>query len=178
MAKTYRIHEIPQLADRSVLFDANVLIYNFWPSGNQAWEAVYSRAFGQLLHQGNPLYVSLTILSEVINRALRLEYNNYLQRTSRGQHTFPFKKYRDSSDGQQMLSDIYDIVRDTILLHFTMVDQCLSNAETISLLTPGTLDFNDAYIVKLCQDHSLVLLTNDSDFKNAGLDLLSSNHGL
>lgn len=163
------------LAGRAVLFDANVLIYNFWPSGNPSWAHHYSRAFKNLLSQGNPLLVSFVILSEVINRVLRLEYDNYLKATGQSPQTIRFKDFRNSPDGQQVLTDIYDIVLGDILTRFTMIDQSLSNPDTAALLVPGPLDFNDAYIVKLCRDQNLILLTNDADFGQSGMDLLSSN---
>lgn len=37
------------------------------------------------------------------------------------------------------------------------------------------LDFVDKAIVSLCKENNLVLLTNDKDFKNADLDILTAN---
>jgi len=37
------------------------------------------------------------------------------------------------------------------------------------------LDFVDKATVDLCKEYNLVLLTNDKDFKNAGLDILTGN---
>jgi predicted nuclease of predicted toxin-antitoxin system len=37
------------------------------------------------------------------------------------------------------------------------------------------LDFLDKGILKTCQDNNFVLLTNDKDFKNANIDILTGN---
>lgn len=43
------------------------------------------------------------------------------------------------------------------------------------MLVLDELDFNDKAIVRICEENSLVLLTNDQDFKNSGLDILTGN---
>lgn len=51
MIRKYSIQNLSGLNDRKVFFDANVLIYIFWPSGAYFWEDKYSSVFSKLLRQ-------------------------------------------------------------------------------------------------------------------------------
>ena len=73
----YSTHNISAVTDRKIFFDANVLLYIFWPSGSFNWENNYSTAYSILLRQGNELVVDFIVISEVINRAIRLEYEKH-----------------------------------------------------------------------------------------------------
>ena len=35
------------------------------------------------------------------------------------------------------------------------------------------LDFSDKAIIKICEDNQFILLTNDTDFKNSYIDIVS-----
>ena len=43
------------------------------------------------------------------------------------------------------------------------------------LLVVDELDFNDKIIFSLCKEKNMVLLTNDSDFVQSDIDILSAN---
>ena len=98
MATKYSLTSIPAIGDRKVFFDANVLIYIFWPSGAYHWESFYSSAFGSLLRQRNELMVDFIVISEIINLAHRLEYEKYLSANGILRNTLSYKQYRNSSD--------------------------------------------------------------------------------
>ncbi|MDQ7785688.1 MAG: hypothetical protein RDU20_22600, partial [Desulfomonilaceae bacterium] len=42
----------------------------------------------------------------------------------------------------------------------------------------GSEDFNDQVIVEVCRAHGLKLITDDGDFRGAGLDVLTANPNL
>lgn len=175
MAHTYHTSQIgsPALAGRTILFDANALIYNFWPTGHKL-EKPYSQAFGQLLRAQNPLAVSLMGLSEVVNRVLRIGYDGYLRDNRLARESLPFKAFRDSPGGQDLIADVYTLVRDNILPRFIITDQVCTSTMIATMLQPGPLDFNDAYLATLCRDQNLVLLSHDRDYATAGIDLLTA----
>jgi|APMI01.1.fsa_nt_gi predicted nucleic acid-binding protein len=175
MATKYSTQNISEICGRRVFFDANVLIYIFWPSGSYRWEAAYSSAFGQLLRQSNELFVDFIVISEVVNRTIRLSYDNYLRANDIQKSDLTFKQYRNSSDGKAALSDIYLIVETNILNTFTVVGRTFTKTEIQSFLTADSLDFSDKGILLTCKDHAFVLLTNDIDYKMASIDLLTSN---
>jgi len=153
MATNYKLQDYEHLSGKDVFVDANVLIYLFWPTGQHSFESNYARVFRNLLRQGNNLYVDFLVISEVVNRVLRIEH---LKLNSNQK----FKDFRNSQDGKDVISDIYLIVQNDILSSFLIVDQ---------------LDFVDKATVAICTENNLVLLTNDRDFKNSGLDILTGN---
>lgn len=175
MATKYSTQNIAAIHNRKVFFDANVLIYIFWPSGSYQWEATYSSAFGQLLRQKNELLVDFIVISEIVNRTIRLSYENHLSANNIQKINLSFKKYRNSVEGQSALSDIYLMVETNILSTFTIVGKSFTKAEIQSFLTIEPLDFSDKGILLTCQHNACVLLTNDIDYKTAAIDILTSN---
>lgn len=171
----YPLNSIPTIANRKVFFDANVLIYIFWPSGAYHWERFYSSAFGNLLRQNNELVVDFIVISEIVNRAHRLEYDKHLATNGLTRSAFTYKQYRNSPDGQTALTDIYLIVDTNILSKFTVVGKGFSKAEIQSFLTVESIDFADKAIVLTCKENACILLTNDADYCTADIDILSSN---
>jgi predicted nucleic acid-binding protein len=144
------------------------LIYLFWPTGQVSFEKNYARVFRNLLRQGNNLFVDFLIISEVINRVVRIEH----QKINPAQK---FKDFRNSPDGKCVLEDIYIIVKNDILNRFNVVGSPFDKQIIESFLIVDELDFIDKAIASVCSEHGLVLLTNDRDFKNSGLDILTGN---
>jgi predicted nucleic acid-binding protein len=168
MTTKYSLSDVSHLIDRDIFVDANVLIYLFWSTGSIRWEIDYATAYSSLLKQGNTLYIDFLVISEVINQMLRIEYK-------KKQSSVSFKQFRDSPDGQQVLSNIYLIVETQILNQFNVIDKSFSKNDIQSFLKIDSLDFIDKGILNICQDNNFVLLTNDKDFKNANIDLLTCN---
>ena len=168
MATMYKLHDVSLLNGKNIFFDANVLIYLFWPTGSYYYELNYARAFNGLLRQGNGLYVDFTIISEIVNRVLRDE----LKRLQPG---MKLKDFRDSPEGQQVLSDIYLIIKSNILSNFNIIGKAFSKNDVENFLVVDNMDFVDKATQQICKENDLVLLTNDKDFKNADLDILTGN---
>ena len=168
MGAKYRLQDVSQLNGRNIFFDANVLIYLFWPTGQHSFEQNYARVFRNLLRQGNNLFVDFLVTSEVINRILRNEH----QRINPSQK---LKDFRNSEDGKDALDDIYIIVKNDILARFNVVGKAFNSHEIESLLSVDELDFVDKATVTLCEENNFVLLTNDKDFRDCGLDMLTGN---
>lgn len=175
MATKFTTQTIPSIVDRKVFIDANVLIYIFWPSGSQYWENLYATLFARLVRQGNELIVDFIVISEIVNRAIRLEYDKYLIAHTLSRSTFKFKDYRNSTDGQTALLDIYLMVETDILSKFTIVGKSFSKNEISSFLSVDALDFGDKGILLTCQENAFLLLTNDVDYKTCEIDILTSN---
>lgn len=175
MATKYSTQNIPAVIDRKVFFDANILIYIFWPSGSQYWENIYSATYARLVRQGNEMLVDFIVISEIVNRAIRLEYDKFLIANTLTRSNFSFKKYRNSADGHTALTDIYLMVETDILNSFTVVGKSFTKQEINSLLTVDTLDFGDKAIMLTCQENGCVLITNDVDYKTSNIDILTSN---
>lgn len=175
MAIKYSNQDIISVQNKRIFFDANVLIYLFWASGSQRWENVYSNIFASLLRQRNELLVDFIVISEITNRAIRLEYDKHLRANNLKKDSLTFKTYRDSQDGQLALTDIHLIVETNILNRFTVIGKAFTKEEILSFLSISSLDFADKGILLTCKENSCILLTNDADYKNADIDILTAN---
>lgn len=168
MATNYKLQDYEHLSGKDIFVDANVLIYLFWPTGQHSFESNYARVFRNLLRQGNNLYVDFLVISEVVNRVLRIEHIKLNPNQK-------FKDFRNSQVGKDVISDIYLIVKNDILSRFITIGKSFNKSHIMGFLTIDQLDFVDKATVSLCSENNLVLLTNDQDFKNCGLDILTGN---
>lgn len=175
MAANYRLQDFPQLAGRDIFVDAMVLIYLFWPTGQHNFEKNYARVLRNLLRQGNNLKVDFLVISEIVNRAIKAEYEKHLLANSLTKDQLKYKDFRNCQEGQSALNDIYLIVRNDILNHFNVIGESFDRQDLEGFLVVDELDFVDKATVSICSQNGLVLLTNDKDFKNSGLDILTSN---
>jgi predicted nucleic acid-binding protein len=120
MAKRYNYSDIAFIANRAVFFDANILLYIFWPTGSPSWEKKYSSIFRKLLTQKDTMVVDFIVISEVVNRAIKTEYEKPLQEKNISRKDLCFKPFRDSRDGPEALHDIYQIVNKKLLINSTL----------------------------------------------------------
>ncbi len=169
--RKYARKDIQKLKGRAIFFDANVLIYLFWSIPNDSKAERYASFFSVLLENKNRLVVNSFVLSEVINRELRIEYNN-------SDKTLDFKEFRNSPDGIQAQKDIFEIVKGRILNTFSVIDEKLSAQDIAAMLTVDKLDFNDKIIADTCRKNNFVLLTHDADFSNSDIEILTANNNL
>lgn len=175
MAKKYRLQEVTQLNGKAIFFDANILIYLFWPTGQYSFERNYASVFRSLLRQGNALFVNFLVISEIVNRAIKTEYEKHLLTQSLTRKELKYKAYRNSQEGQDALKDICIIVKDEILSRFDVVEKSFDKQEIEGCLVVSELDFVDKALVVLCKENNLILLTNDRDYKSTDLDILTGN---
>jgi predicted nucleic acid-binding protein len=175
MAEKYSLERVADLKDRKVFFDANVFIYLFWPTGENRWIHSYSRLYKELLKQGNAIVTDFLVISEIINRMHRIEHGNYLNRNQLSNQDFKYKQYRDSDTGKQDLSDIFSVVQHEILDNFTILGKSFGKQDIAEFMVIGKLDFNDKAIESICRDNDCVLVTNDADFSETDIDILSAN---
>lgn len=171
----YTISEIQDLNTRRFFLDANILIYIFWPTGSHEYESKYSKVYGALIKQGNIPFVDFLVVSEVINRIVRTEYEKHLLNNGLSKHTLPYKKYRMSPAGNQVFEDIYIIIKESILVNCNIIGKSFSKEEILDMLSVDSLDVNDKAILDICKENDLVLITNDFDFNDTSIDILTAN---
>ena len=173
MRMRYSASSIPSLKDRTVFFDANSLIYIFWPTSPDSQAATdYGSMMATLLKNGANLVVNENVISEIINRVIRLEFNKSNMPKDQ------FKEYRDSPEGKSVQEDIYKIIKNLILSKFQVINEVFSKEELNNLLVVSSLDFNDKLIELLCKKKGMILLTHDQDFSLSDIDILSANSKL
>lgn len=157
-----------------ILVDANVWLYLLPPAAQPPppFTRAYSSAFKNLLTAKSQPVVDALILSEYLNRYIRIEYDAYW----RG--TYPkFKDFRQSPDfatlGADAIADAKQILKlstpEQSPLHLVNLPEILN--ETAS----GRLDFNDGMLVETCRVRGWKLLTNDADMTLGGIEVLTSN---
>lgn len=174
MASIYSTHDLSKLRERKIFFDANVLIYIFWPNLNpnlNHWSKYYTLTFRYLLENRNPIFIDFIIVSEVVNRVFKIKYDNYIKENK----YLKFKEYSNNQDGRDTLSDVFAILKDDILTRIEIVGKGFSKADIDNLLVVDTMGFNDKAIASICKENNFVLLTNDRDFKGTDIDILTSN---
>ncbi|HLS31130.1 MAG TPA: hypothetical protein VK021_09760 [Flavobacteriaceae bacterium] len=118
------------------------------------------------------MFVSFSVISEVVNRIIRIEHGKYKENTG---NKIRFKPYRNSPEGEEALSDIYLIFREMILPQFEFIPQDFNKEDVEDFLHYDELDFNDKAIQNICQQNDFVLLTNDIDFRESNVDIISGH---
>lgn len=178
MALRIKTLDANSIQNKPLFFDANVLLYLFGGVTYPKWAVDgYSRIFKQCLKADNTLYLDVIILSEFVNRFLRIEYDKYLKTNQPAQHDIKFKDFRSTIKGIEASEDIELIVKDTILRRFTMVGKLFNEADICNIDFKNT-DFNDELIIQICKENQCVLVTNDADFSGADIDILTINNKL
>ena len=178
MSHYWRIDRLPSLKNKKILFDANIWIYIFCEIGESSkfYVHTYSKAFFILLKSKNTIYTDLTVLSEFINRYLRIAFANYKERE--GLQYFDYKKkYRKTADYKEAWTAVCDIVSNKILSKSQIINSEYNHTSIKKLLRDDQCetDFNDNHIVNLCEIEKMYLMTNDSDFKNTNLNVITEN---
>jgi len=160
-------------AGERILVDANVWLFVQPPAAQPPpyFSKSYSAALKNLLAAGAQPVIEALVLSEYLNRYLRLEYDAVWRRG------YPkFKDFRKSGDfgplAQAAVADARQILKlalpqDTLLSHAN-IPAVLGETET------GTLDFNDGVLVETCRLRGWKLLTNDGDMTIGGIEVLTT----
>lgn len=157
-----------------LLLDANVWLFLFpAPSGKpSSFAGSYSTAFKNMLLAKVDLALDALVLSEYLNRYCRIEWDAL--HTTKHKN---FKAFRQSPDyipvGQGAALYAHKIVK-LCTLHdhpfsVSAVEQVLIDFEC------GDCDFNDGLFVESCRSHGWKFVTNDGDFVNGGIEVLTSN---
>ncbi len=178
MKRRYNLSDTAVIKNKPFFFDTNVILYIFWPTTSQKYIYDYSSIFAKLIKQKSELFIDYTVISEVINRAIRIEYDNYLTDNVLDRNKFTFKEYRNRTEGRSALQDIYHVLKTKIKPCFNMIGKNFTWEDISSFLSVDTMDFSDKAIELLCKENDMVLVTNDSDFDSSDIEILTSNSKL
>lgn len=164
-------------AGEPILVDANVWLYLQPPAAQPApkWSAVYSSAFSRLLQARAQPVVDAMILSEYLNRYIRIEY------AAAWETSYPkFKEFRRSPDAATILQAAV-AESEQILKTSKACDTPLANIDLPTVLQAvqnGLADFNDGLLIENCRLNGWKLLTHDGDMTMGGVELLTANKKL
>lgn len=174
MGERLRITDIQKISQRTIFFDANVFVYIFWPCGNAHNTKVYSTFLKKCLENKIPITTNIIVISEIVNRIFRIEYEKHLNEKNRNKNTLSFKKYRSNEDGLNTQEEIYAIIK-AKLSHFAICTDTYDKNSIFSFLSSLNTDFNDCAITHTCKVNNYVLVTNDADFSTAEIPIISAN---
>lgn len=174
MIERLRITDIQKISHRTVFFDANIFVYIFWPCANDHNTSVYSTFFKKCLEKEIPITTNIIVVSEIVNRIFRIEYEKYLKKNNLDKGKLPFKQYRNSRDGLNAQDDIYAVIK-AKLTQFSICPDAYDKNSIFSFLSSLNTDFNDCAISHTCKKNNYVLVTNDADFSTAEIPIISAN---
>lgn len=167
-----------------LLFDCNVLMYIFYTYGgySQSQISVYKSLFTDAINNDCEMYIPSIEISEFINTYIKNEYKRYLRRNNLRMRSFNFKyNYRPTTDYENTVNDIKSIINRQIFPFFKKLDDDFSQLNISDIYdAPSLFDFNDRYYCKLAEKHSLIIITNDSDFyhSNENIKIITANQQL
>lgn len=174
--KAYDLASYTFSAGEKILLDTNIWLYLFPASGQpDRFAYQYSAAFTRLIAANAQPILSPMILSEYLNRYIRIEWQGgYID-------NYPnFKKFRQSKDFTHVAVSV-NVFAQKILQH-CQVHELAANAlnlqQSLDEFATGKIDFNDAVLIDICKQSNFKLMTNDSDFQNGGIEILTTNPAL
>ena len=166
-SKRYGIHQIGEVKDRKVFFDTNVLLLIFHEDfRNDPRNGKYIKLFIGILARRMEIFVKEIVLSEFYSFALKRE---------REKSNFPsVKAFRDSEAGIEAREEIFGYMK-AMLQQLNYIPSNLSLTEMTNQFTVDSLDYNDKLIAETCRKNDFVLVTDDADYMDTEIDVLSAN---
>lgn len=128
--------------------------------------SAYSEVLKRIIKAKSNIYIDSTVISEFTRVGLRKELGPNI------------KSYRGKSRIKKVSAGIVKDVECIIqtggcLLEHSICQQSMK--ELLSEFAKGYADFNDLIIVMLCKRMSLTLLTDDIDFSDKGVKIITAN---
>lgn len=152
------------------LFDTNIWIYLYAPIAgtDAALQVKYAQLLKEIISRGATVFITSVIVSEYVNRSLRIAFKNWKRANSLVNADFK----RDYRCTQEYESDLEAV---KIEVNAILASKCVSqkpdnfhnvNIDDIFNRMDCGCDYNDAYIIKTCEQDNIILVSNDKDFQN------------
>ena len=153
-------------ADDKFLLDANIWLYLYCPLGNYRQTAIqdYDGFLKKAIGIKASIWISSLVLSEVINRWLRLDFGIY--RKLHKKKNMDFKgDYRPTVKCKGLSQNIAAIIETKLFQIAGRINDNFSGIDSSDILNNlADNDFNDLYYSKLANTNKLVIVTDDADF--------------
>ena len=167
----------PYKMGEPIIIDANIWLYLLPPTSQPTptWAAAYSGTFSRLLQAKAQPVVDALILSEYLNRYVRIEFD------ASWKSVYPkFKDFRQSADGSSVLqaavAEVKQILK-TSASRDTPIER-IDMPAVLGAVQSGTVDFNDGLLIESCRLNGWKLLTHDGDMTVGGIEVLTRNKKL
>lgn len=175
--KVYDLSSYPFRSGEKVLVDTNIWLYLFpAPGVPEKWFVCkYSLAFKNLLLAGAQPVLDPLVLSEYLNRYIRLVWNGSYK------NEYPvFKDFRRSDEFPHIALGAKRFAEKIIgccAIH-SVPPNALDLGQALSNFSSGSSDFNDEILVDICKKSDFKIMTNDGDFLFGGIEVLTANSRL
>ena len=149
------------------LFDTNVWLFLYGPiagtsSGKQK---VYSELLNDVTSRGATVYTTALVLSEFINRYLRIAFESWKQQQKDGSLQFK-KDFRPTQEYRDQLALACFSVREILKVAEKYPDNFNATdvPRMLDRLSPAC-DYNDMYLVTSCEQGGFKMVSDDKDFE-------------
>ena len=150
----------------SFFFDTNIWFFIYGPmAGTQSIkQKAYSSLLSEILSRSATIFISSLVVSEFINRVLRLNFETW--KKANGFVDIDFKKvFRGTAEYNSALVDAKDSISEILKIAVHCPDDFNSvNIDALVGRIDNSIDFNDVYYIHLCEKMSAKLVSDDSDF--------------
>lgn len=172
---TFSVENYAFKPEDELFLDTNIWLFVYGPQKPGSKKvATYSQTFAKILAAKSHIYIDVLIVSEFINTYARLKWNVM------GKPCGDFKRFRNSQDFKPIAQDISDDIK-RVLNHCIRVENGFETLDTDGLVAKyaeGDSDFNDQIIATLCQSRGFKLVTDDGDFCDQGIPVVTANRRL
>lgn len=172
---------IPDIADDvqfggRYLFDTNVWISIQGPyvDARDFRTQSYSGLMKKILQHGGTIIVSPVVIMEFVKVFISIQFNALYQNQGDAPR---FKEFRQTPAYKEIAENISDEVFH-LLGNSEFHEIGLTGDEydqAAKTLVGGALEFNDALLVQICMNNGFILVTDDYDFADSKIDILSAN---
>ena len=170
---------VPKDGDR-YFFDANIWLYFYCPIGNYSKNTIrkYDGFLKKAINSKTVIYVSSLVISEIVNRWLRLDFKR-VKRRDASMRDFK-RNYRGSTYYQNTVNNIKAFFNQLLKISIPLDDRATEISLPDVLGGLDKCDFNDCYYHHLAKLDNLMIVTNDSDFTelDTGISILTANQKL
>lgn len=176
MSSVYDVSNYQFSKAEKLLIDTNIWLYVHPPfpvSADKRQRKVYSRALKRMLSEESTLLTNVVILSEYLNVFSRKIFHARYRR-----EFVNFKQFRDSPWFRKVGRDAVGYVRSILRICNWSEEATGVTDQILNDFAIGRLDFNDALIRSLCQACDWKLVTDDHDFRDCGIGVITANRRL
>ncbi len=170
---------VPKNGDK-YFFDANIWLYIYCPIGNYSKNTIrkYDGFLKKAINNKTAIYISSLIISEIVNRWLRLDFRR-VKRRDVSMRDFK-QNYRGSAYYHSTVKDIEAVFNQLLMISTPLDDRATEISLPDVLSGLDKIDFNDCYYHHLAKLDNLMIVTTDADFAelDTGLSMLTANQKL
>lgn len=130
----------------------------------------YRDAFKRIIEAESNIYIDSTVISEFTRVSLRKVVGAHI------------KNYRGKNKLKKAAKEIVENVerimqiKNCRMLEYLLRQPCIDNI--LHEFAKGHADFNDVVIAMLCKNNGLILLTDDIDFRDQSIQIITANSKL